>query len=211
MSNYILQTRGLGFLDLLRYPDLSIEENKATFILGESGCGKSTLLRLFNATLLPSAGEIFYRGENIRQLEVLSYRKKVLLASQDVYLFDGSIRDNFNAYYQLREQAPIDEKTMSTLLSLCCLDFDLDTPCGRLSGGERQRVFLAICVSFGFDVLLLDEPTSALDEKTARQLMTNLKEYISAQGKTLAAVSHSRELAEAFGDRIILLEKGAQP
>ena len=70
MSNYILQTRGLGFLDLLRYPDLSIEENKATFILGESGCGKSTLLRLFNATLLPSAGEIFYRGENIRQLEV---------------------------------------------------------------------------------------------------------------------------------------------
>ncbi len=211
MSNYILQTRGLGFLDLLRYPDLSIEENKATFILGESGCGKSTLLRLFNATLLPSAGEIFYRGENIRQLEVLAYRKKVLLASQDVYLFDGSIRDNFNAYYQLREQAPIDEKTMSTFLSLCCLDFDLDTPCGRLSGGERQRVFLAICISFGFDVLLLDEPTSALDEKTARQLMTNLKEYISAQGKTLAAVSHSRELAEAFGDRIILLEKGAQP
>ena len=94
---------------------------------------------------------------------------------------------------------------------MCCLDFELNTPCGRLSGGERQRVFLAICISFGFDLLLLDEPTSALDEKTARQLMTNLKDYISAQGKTLAAVSHSRELAEAFGDRIILLEKGGQP
>ena len=207
----IVETRGLEFLDLLRYPDLAIEENKTTFILGESGCGKSTLLRLLNATLLPSAGEIFYRGKNIRQLEVLPYRRKVLLASQDVYLFDGSIRENFDAYYQLREDPPIGEEDIRRFLSLCCLDFELNTPCGRLSGGERQRVFLAICISFGFDLLLLDEPTSALDEKTARQLMTNLKDYISAQGKTLAAVSHSRELAEAFGDRIILLEKGGQP
>ncbi len=207
----IVETRGLEFLDLLRYPDLAIEENKTTFILGESGCGKSTLLRLLNATLLPSAGEIFYRGKNVRQLEVLPYRRKVLLASQDVYLFDGSIRENFDAYYQLREDPPIGEEDIRRFLSLCCLDFELNTPCGRLSGGERQRVFLAICISFGFDLLLLDEPTSALDEKTARQLMTNLKDYISAQGKTLAAVSHSRELAEAFGDRIILLEKGGQP
>lgn len=207
----IVETRGLEFLDLLRYPDLAIEENKTTFIQGESGCGKSTLLRLLNATLLPSAGEIFYRGKNIRQLEVLPYRRKVLLASQDVYLFDGSIRENFDAYYQLREDPPIGEEDIRRFLSLCCLDFELNTPCGRLSGGERQRVFLAICISFGFDLLLLDEPTSALDEKTARQLMTNLKDYISAQGKTLAAVSHSRELAEAFGDRIILLEKGGQP
>ena len=206
-----METRGLEFLDLLRYPDLAIEENKTTFILGESGCGKSTLLRLLNATLLPSAGEIFYRGKNVRQLEVLPYRRKVLLASQDVYLFDGSIRENFDAYYQLREDPPIGEEDIRRFLSLCCLDFELNTPCGRLSGGERQRVFLAICISFGFDLLLLDEPTSALDEKTARQLMTNLKDYISAQGKTLAAVSHSRELAEAFGDRIILLEKGGQP
>lgn len=207
---HVISATNLSFMDLIKYPEIKIEENRMTFISGESGCGKSTLLRLFNATLSPSAGTILFHDKNIEELNTIEYRRKVLLVSQEVYLFDGTIRDNFHAYYASRDDALADDTYILESLTRCCADFPLDTQCSILSGGERQRVFLAICLSLSPEVFLLDEPTSALDGKTARSLLENIKEYCTLHGITVVIICHDKALADTYGNRIIELAKGVR-
>lgn len=189
----------------LHYPAIQFEEGSCTFLSGKSGCGKSTYLKLLNATMLPSDKAILYRGRQIKELDIISYRRKVMLVPQDVFLYDLSIEENFHLYYSNREESPLSKERMTKALALCCANFPLDMPCSKLSGGERQRVFIAIFLSFHPDVLLLDEPTSALDALTAGQLLSRLTQYCHEQGITMVAVCHQEELAQAYGDQIIRL------
>lgn len=204
----VISASNLCFMDFIVYPEIQIEENRMTFICGESGCGKSTLLKLFNATLSPSDGTILFHGKTIEELNTIEYRRKVLLVSQEAYLFDGTIRDNFNAYYASRDAAPIDDTAILKSLACCCADFPLDAQCSVLSGGERQRVFLAVCLSLSPEVLMLDEPTSALDGKTSGNLFANIREFCTLRGMTVIVVCHDKVLVDTFADRIIELTKG---
>lgn len=205
----ILSTHSLRFLDFLSYPDLEIARGHSTFFCGESGCGKSTLLKLFNATVSPSAGTIFYDGRDITTMDTVSLRKEVLLVSQTIFLFDNTIAENFKLYYDFRDEEPPSETEMAQFLSLCCADFPLTIDCNTLSGGERQRVFLAIHLSFLPNVLMLDEPTSALDEATAHRFFSGVKTFFNDLGKTLVVISHDNALAEQYADTLIRLKKGA--
>jgi len=203
----ILSVNNLNFKDIISYPKIEIERNKATFICGQSGCGKSTLLKLFNVTASSTKGEITYNGNLIDSLDSIELRKEITLVSQTVFLFDGTIEDNFNQYYMYRSLPALSAKDMKKYLSLCCADFDLETKCETMSGGERQRVFVAICLSFMPKVLMLDEPTSALDESTAKRFFTNIKYYCSDNNITLIVISHDKGLANVFADNIVKLEK----
>ena len=208
----ILQSqRGLQFIPTITYPDIAITEGKFTFLTGESGCGKSTYLRLLNATVLPIAGNIQYRGAAIDiGMDIIEYRRKVVLTPQEVYLFDGTIETNFRNYYKMREESVPERAKMQEFLRVCCSLYPLDTLCDTLSGGERQRVFMAIFLSFNPEVLLLDEPTSALDEQTAKRMLTNLKSHCKTQDITVVAVCHSDELVRQFADIQIDLGKEAR-
>lgn len=206
--DYILETENVTFLDIITFPDVHIEEGKFTFITGPSGAGKSTLLKLFNATLIPSSGKITYRGQDIKTLDAISYRKKVLLSTQNVFLIEGTIEENFQFYYEAREEASPLPEVMQSFLQVCQLNFSPETNCALLSGGERQRVFLAICLSFMPDVLLLDEPTAALDEHTAEQLFRSLKSFCRSRDITPLVISHAAELVDTFADAIIDISKG---
>ncbi len=201
----IIYASGLCFMDLINYPEIQIEENCTTFISGKSGCGKSTLFKLLNATLSPSKGTIFFRNKDIEELNPIEYRRKVLLASQDAYLFDGTIMENFQLYYESRETKLINENEIKEALSLCCADISLETQCSILSGGERQRVFLAICLSFNPEVILLDEPTSALDGNTAMTVLENIIKHCRQNNITPVIVCHDRKLVDYFADKIIEL------
>ncbi len=203
----MIVTKNLRFLDIIKYKDLDIKKGEFCFLVGESGCGKSTYLKMLNASVLPSEGEIFFEGKNILDLDVLEYRKKVLLATQDVFLFDLSIKENFKLFYEYREEKLISEEKMKEYLSVCKANFELDKNCTELSGGERQRVFLATCLSFLPKVLLLDEPTSALDSKTARVLLESLKNFCKSNSITALIICHSDELSDEFADRIIKFDR----
>ena len=205
MDNIILETRNLSFRDTIHYQDISIVKDKVNFIVGRSGSGKSTLLRLFNGTLTPSAGEIFYAGDSLLEMNTIELRKKVSLISQSVYLFDSSIRDNFIQFYEYRGlPAPTNEMILK-FLKLSQIDFPLDKDCTTMSGGERQRVYIAIFLSFLPKVLMLDEPTSALDKDNGFNVIKNVINFCKEKEITVIIISHDNNLTETFGENIVAI------
>jgi putative ABC transport system ATP-binding protein len=204
----ILTATNLRFLDILRFPDVAIERGSATFVCGESGAGKTTLLKLFNATITPSAGRVEYDGQDIARMDTIALRRQVLLAGQKVYLFDDTIRGNFEQFFAYRGEPCVGEDEMLSCLRLSSADLPLTARCQTLSGGERQRVFLAVHLAMKPRVLMLDEPTAALDKKTARQMLERVKAHCAETGTTLVAVSHDSALVNAFADHVIALSGG---
>lgn len=203
----LLTTEELDFKGILTYPPLEIRENRVTLITGESGTGKTTLLKLFNASLSPTNGRIHYKGQNIQEMDTLELRRKVILVGQNVYLFEGTIRENFQAYYGYRDLAKPDDATILNYLRICQADFSLDSSSLILSGGERQRVYIAICLSFHPEVLMMDEPTSALDQKTTGALMDSLVGFCRQEKITLVLVSHDETLIKPYADDFILVQR----
>lgn len=205
--NYILQAENVSYGNMLSYPPIGLKSKSTTFFSGNSGCGKTTLFKLFNGTVSPDKGQIYYCGRDISQLDTIALRKDILLAGQSAYLFDGTIRDNFAEFYAYRDlPAPADD-IMQKFLQLCCADFELNISCTSMSGGEKQRVYLAICISFMPKILMLDEPTSALDTDNAKSLMANLKQFSRENNITPLIISHDKHLIEQFADELVVLHR----
>lgn len=194
------------FKNLIHYPQLEIIQNHITFICGKSGSGKSTLLKLLNTSVSPDSGELFYHDKPIQDYNTIHLRRRITLVSQQVFLFDDTIRQNFWEFYRYRELPPPDDAVILSYLLICLAEFPLDTNCRQMSGGERQRVFIAVCLSFMLEVLMLDEPTSALDEQTSAALMENLTIYCKEHGITLIVITHNKLLAELYADEMIHLD-----
>lgn len=207
MTAILFKAKQLCFYDKICFADLEIPVGKTTFITGPSGAGKSTLLRLFNGVLSPTHGQLYYLGQNLEDLDTIELRKEVLLVSQAVFLFDGSIRDNFAAFYEHRERTLPNDETIKKFLSICCLPFDPDAITNTMSGGEKQRLYLAIFLSFHPAVLMLDEPTSALDSETANRVMENIIAYCHEKDITVIAVSHDKALTAKFSENVLALER----
>ena len=206
----IISASQVVFQSMIRYPNIKIAKGKTTFIHGPSGCGKSTLLKLINGTTSPDSGEIFYKGNNIENIDTIDLRREILLVAQSVFLFTGTIEENFKKYYEYRDRDLPTKETMEKFLKICSAEFPLETRCETMSGGERQRVYIAIFLSFMPDVLMLDEPTSALDNTSSDIMMSNIKNFTKDNEMTTIVVSHYLTLAEKYGDEIIALERSKQ-
>ena len=185
------------------YDDFTIDKNEVVFVVGKSGSGKSTLLKLINNTLQMKSGRIFYKDENILNIKPVELRKNIIMTSQENFLFDMTIRENFHEFYKLRDLEELTDEEITKFLKITNFDVDLNLNVEKLSGGEKQRVFLAIALSLDPEVLLLDEPTSALDNKTAFDMMKNIVNYCKHNDITLVVVTHARQLVDEFADKII--------
>lgn len=197
----ILRFENVKFIK--EYDDFSIDKNEVVFVVGKSGSGKSTLLKLINNTLQMKSGRIFYKDKNILNINPVDLRRNIIMTSQENFLFDMTIRENFHEFYKLRDLKELTDKEIATFLRITNFDVDLNLNVEKLSGGEKQRVFLAIALSMNPEVLLLDEPTSALDNKTAFDMMKNIVDYCKHNDITLVVVSHAKQLVDEFADKII--------
>jgi putative ABC transport system ATP-binding protein len=200
-----IRTENLSFLDMIYYPDIAIPHGQITFVRGESGSGKSTLFKLFAALERPSGGAIYYDGKSIEDLDTVFLRREVMLVPQSFYLFDGTIKDNFNEYYKYRQEEIIDDELIKHYLELCMINHTLDSDTVSMSGGERQRVFVALCLSLLPKIIMLDEPTSALDAETANKMFANIKSFCGEHDMTLLAISHDDKLSSKFAKQVIRL------
>lgn len=144
-----------------------------------------------------------YKDQLISQYDPLELRREVSLIAQEVFLTEGSIRDNFKFFYEARNLPLPSEEVMQEYLRITCLTAPLDKGTQYLSGGEKQRVYLAIFLSFKPAVVMLDEPTAALDEATSYQMLGNIKVHILTYGGTAIVISHSKALAAAYADEVI--------
>lgn len=197
----ILRFENVKFIK--EYDDFAIDKNEVVFVVGKSGSGKSTLLKLINNTLQLKSGRIFYKDENILNINPVDLRRNIIMTSQENFLFDMTIRENFQEFYKLRDLKELTDEEIATFLRITNFDVDLNLNVEKLSGGEKQRVFLAIALSMNPEVLLLDEPTSALDNKTAFDMMKNIVDYCKHNDITLVVVSHAKQLVDEFADKII--------
>nr|WP_269438839.1 ABC transporter ATP-binding protein [Halomonas sp. IOP_6] len=191
--------------------DLHVPAGNTLALVGATGSGKSTLIKLLLRFYDPVSGRVLVDGQPITEVSMHSLRQAIGLVSQDVYLFEGSIRDNI-AYGKpdASEAAIIDAaKTAEAWSFIKTLPQGLETPVGErgvlLSGGQRQRLSLARALLKDPPILVLDEATSAVDNETEAAIQRSLKRI--AHGRTVIMIAH-RLSTIVHADEIVVIEKG---
>ena len=207
MNELLFQASNLIYKSNLAYNDVKIKKGKINFIIGESGSGKSTFLKLLNQSINRASGELLYKGTSIDAYDPIILRREVSLVSQDVFLFDESIIDNFKTFYALRQKTMPKAEYIKYITDLCCVNIPLNQNASTLSGGEKQRVYISIFLSLCPSVILLDEPTSALDEKTGNTVMKNIINFCKAKSIDIVIVSHNKTIVEEFCENKIEIVK----
>jgi molybdopterin-binding protein len=185
---------------------LAVDEGETLAILGPNGAGK-TSLALALATLLPSTGELRYRGEPIR--DRAAFRRRIGFVFQRPLLLDRSVRDNAALGLALRgvgaaQRARRAEQELERL-GIAPL---AGRPAGALSGGEAQRVSIARALAVDPEILFLDEPFSALDAPTREGLQADVARAVSGRGIASVLVTHDRDEALSLADRIAVVMAG---
>ncbi|ABM19266.1 ABC transporter ATP-binding protein [Marinobacter nauticus] len=198
---------GAGIQDIT----LSVPAGNTLALVGATGSGKSTLIKLLLRFYDPSHGDIRIDGQPIREVSLKSLRDAIGLVSQDVYLFEGSIRDNL-AYGKpdaSEEEIMEAARTAEAWSFIEGLPQGLDTPVGergiRLSGGQRQRLSLARALLKNPPILVLDEATSAVDNETEAAIQRSLKRI--GHNRTVIMIAH-RLSTIVDADTIAVVENG---
>jgi len=184
----------------LRGISLQVESSDFTAILGPSGCGKSTFLHLLGALDVPTAGEVFWHGDSIRNWSESRRTRlrleKVGFVFQRFYLLPMlTAQENIELPMREKGLSPdIRRKRAEELLEdVNLLDRKGHRP-SQLSGGEMQRVAIARALANGPEILLADEPTGELDAATGQEI-AELFQRFNGEGLTIVVVTHNLELA----------------
>jgi len=197
---------------VLRNISFVAEGGEMTALVGPSGGGKTTIFSLLQGFWKPNSGDIFIDGQSLNATALASWRHNIALVSQDVFLFEGTIRDNIVA---ARPGASEDE-LRAAARAACADEFiemlpaGYDTPVGELgnllSGGQRQRISIARAFLKDAPILLLDEPTSALDSEAEQKIQLALVELM--HGRTTIVIAH-RFATVLRAQRIHVIEGGS--
>jgi ATP-binding cassette subfamily B protein/subfamily B ATP-binding cassette protein MsbA len=196
---------------VLRDLSLRIPGGTVVALVGRSGAGKTTVTDLVARFHDPTSGRLLVNGVDIRSLRLATYRARLALVQQDVFLFDGSVRDNI-AYG--RHQASMDEvlaaaKRANAHEFIERLVDGYDTVVGergvKLSGGQKQRLAIARAILADPQLLILDEATSNLDTESEQLIQASLADLV--QGRTTFIIAHRLSTIRR-ADLIVLLEDG---
>lgn len=191
---------------------LKFPETGLVFILGKSGSGKSTLLNVMGGLDKPDEGEIIINGKSSLEFsgsEMDSYRNTYLgfIFQEYNILSDFTVKENIALALQLQHKKATDEEIEKILqeVDLQGSGMEKRKP-NELSGGQKQRVAIARALVKDPKIIFGDEPTGALDSNTGKQVFETLKKL--SKDKLVIIVSHDRDFAEHFGDRVIELRDG---
>ncbi len=199
---------------VLKNVDLTISSGETVAFVGPSGAGKTTISSLLPRFYDVNGGRITIDGKDIRDMTLASLRREIGIVQQDVFLFNGTIRENI-AYGDLSagEDRILDAANRAKLESVIAdLPEGLDTLIGergvKLSGGQKQRLSIARMFLKNPPILILDEATSALDTATEQAIQQSLNEL--AVGRTTLVIAH-RLATIRHADRIVVVnEQGIQ-
>ena len=177
-------------------------------IIGPSGGGKSTFIRCLNLLEQPTAGKIYFEGEDItaKGFDVNRHRQKVGMVFQQFHLIPYLTAVENLMVAQYYHSIPDKKEAMEALARVGLEDRAGHLP-SELSGGERQRVAIARAIVCDQPIILADEPTGSLDAVNRDRVMDILMDLCNEKGKTLIIVTHDTSVAERC-DRIIRMKDG---
>ena len=196
---------------VLKNINLKIDKNEVLAIVGESGVGKTTLVNLIPRFYDVTAGSIEIDGTDIRDMTLNSLRRNIALVTQDVILFNDTIKNNISYGEREQNQDRIEKVAAMAYAQdfISRLPYKYDTSVGekgtRLSGGEKQRIAIARALYKDTPILILDEATSALDTASEVEVQKALENLI--KGRTTIVIAH-RLSTVINANRIIVLEGG---
>lgn len=200
-----------GRREVLKDVTMSFMAKGMTAIVGESGCGKSTVINLLIGARRPQRGAVLLGGDDIACLSRESYYARLAAVSYNTYLFNDTVRKNF----ELAKRDVTDGEIYAALQKVNLADFvrengGLDKviteDAGNISGGQKQRLSLAVNLVADKDIYLFDEATSNIDVESEAIIMHNIKEM--SKKKSVVVISH--RLANVVpADKIYFMREGA--
>lgn len=188
-----------------------IQPGERIGIIGRIGSGKSTIARLILNLYQPSEGAVMVDGADVRQIDPADLRRGIGLVPQDIFLFQGSVRDNI----AVRVPHIDDDQLLRAARISGVDDFVAPHPAGydlpvgergeRLSGGQRQAIVVARALIGDPPILILDEPTSAMDNSSERDLKKRIVDTMP--GRTIVLITHRASLLDLI-TRLIVMDGG---
>ncbi|OOF42369.1 ABC transporter [Rodentibacter rarus] len=191
---------------ILESLDLDVEENEIVCLLGASGCGKTTLLKAIAGLIPTSQGVVKLAGRVMNPIPV--EQRKIGLIFQDYALFPHlTVAENIQ--FGLTKLTKSEQKnlTQQMLNVVKLVGFEQRFP-HELSGGQQQRVAIARSLACKPELLLLDEPFSNIDSQTRYAMIQEIKQILKNQKVAAIFVTHSKEEAFAFADKIAVMDQG---
>ena len=191
--------------------NISIKGGSTAALVGHSGAGKSTIINLLPRFFDPKEGEIYIDGQNISKVTLSSLRKNISMVSQDIILFDDTVRANI-AYAKLDAPEELIKKACDFAAAsdfIESLPKSYETMIGengiRLSGGQKQRISIARAVLKNSPIILLDEATSSLDSESEEKVQNAIINL--TKNKTTLVIAH-RLSTIIRADKIFVLNQG---
>ncbi len=200
-----------GAAPVLRNVDLTVPAGQVVALVGSSGAGKTTLVNLLPRFYDVTAGALVIDGRNVRDVSLASLRRQIGLVTQDVILFDDTVRNNI-AYG--RSDIPLQRVVEAARAAhahafIEAMPKGYDTPLGeaghRLSLGQRQRLSIARAILKDSPILILDEATSSLDSESEAEVQGALQNLMS--GRTVFVIAHRLSTVRR-ADTILVLDAG---
>jgi ATP-binding cassette subfamily B protein len=191
--------------------DVSVEGGSVVALVGRSGAGKTTVTDLVARFHDPTKGRLLLNGTDLRDFRLATYRDLLAIVQQDVFLFDGSVRDNI-AYGRFdATDAEVDDaaRRANALEFIEKLPEGFETTIGergvKLSGGQQQRLAIARAILADPQILILDEATSNLDTESEQLIQASMATLLA--GRTTFVIAHRLSTVRR-ADLILLLENG---
>lgn len=188
--------------------DLSISQGEIFGLMGANGAGKTTLLRILTTLLLPTSGEAYVAGYNIRQEDYVKASIGVIFSEERSFYWRLTGRENlrfFGVLYNLKP-SEIRHRTNEIIETLRMEDF-IDRRFDTYSTGMRQKLSIARSLLSKPKILFTDEPTKGLDPVAASQIRWILKS-LSLKGMTVFLITHSTEEAKEVCERVAIMDGG---
>lgn len=179
-----------------------------TALIGKNGSGKSTIIDLLLRMYEPLEGEILLAGQNISNILLEDYRNMFSIVSQDIYLFNDTIRNNICLYKQVDDNMILDvckDSGLAEFVAAVSLDYSVGQNGTMLSGGQKQKIALARALLHDRPVVVFDEATSSTDACSEQQINALL--HTRLKDKTVIVITHKKEILDEV-DQIVVLNEG---